>query len=77
MIYWGNHYDRFFNVFIKYGAVVNITHLHRLSIGNASTSNGKRKTHGARVVQKPRSEPELVQVDLFVLDVQEVETARH
>lgn len=32
-VYWGSHYDRFYEVFIKHGAVVNIENLRGVSIG--------------------------------------------
>ena len=34
MIYWGEKYQRFFNVFIDYGAVVDLRPLQELVIGN-------------------------------------------
>ncbi len=42
MIYWGNNYNRFFQVFVKYGAVVNIGSLNEVKIGafkNTSQDN--------------------------------------
>ena len=33
LIYWGEDYGRFFNVFIRYGAVVNIENLRDVKIG--------------------------------------------
>jgi len=33
MIYWGGNYERFYNVFIEYGAVVNISNLKSEKIG--------------------------------------------
>lgn len=33
MIYWGENYKRFYNIFIKYGAVVDISHLIGINIG--------------------------------------------
>lgn len=33
MIYWGNHYQKFYKIFIEYGAVVDISNLHGKSIG--------------------------------------------
>lgn len=33
MIYWGDNYDRFYDIFIEYGAVVNISNLIREKIG--------------------------------------------
>jgi hypothetical protein len=33
MIYWGDNYDKFYNVFIKHGAVTNISNLHGEEIG--------------------------------------------
>jgi len=34
MIYWGEHYDRFFDIFIKHGAVVDLRPLCHKQIGN-------------------------------------------
>jgi hypothetical protein len=34
MIYWGENYDRFFEVFIEFGAVLDLRPLHQLLIGN-------------------------------------------
>ncbi len=33
MIYWGNNYDKFYDVFINYGAVVDIRNLKEEKIG--------------------------------------------
>lgn len=33
MVYWGNNYSKFFEVFIQYGAVVDISNLKGISIG--------------------------------------------
>lgn len=33
MVYWGKNYKRFFKVFTKFGAVVNLEHLHGLPVG--------------------------------------------
>lgn len=33
-VYWGKEYQRFFNVFIRYGAVVDIHNLHQIRVGN-------------------------------------------
>ncbi len=33
MIYWGKNYDRFFSIFIEYGAVVNLSELINIAIG--------------------------------------------
>lgn len=33
MIYWGKNYERFYKIFIKYGAVVNISNLQNQEIG--------------------------------------------
>ena len=35
MIYWGKEYEKFYNVFIKYGAVVNISSLKNEEIGES------------------------------------------
>lgn len=43
MIYWGNRFERFFEVFIKYGAVVNIGNLFGIAIGEANGSGGQSK----------------------------------
>lgn len=37
MVYWNKNYDTFFRIFIEYGAVVDLRHLHGVMIG------GKRK----------------------------------
>ncbi len=37
MIYWGKDYDRFFQVFLKFGAVVDLRALHGKCIGDKST----------------------------------------
>lgn len=34
MIYWGDNYKKFFEVFIEFGAVVDISNLHGLKIGH-------------------------------------------
>lgn len=34
MIYWGNHYEKFLDVFLHYGAVVDLRNLQGLSIGS-------------------------------------------
>ncbi len=36
MIYWGDNYNVFYDVFIKYGAVVDISNLHGVEIGPKS-----------------------------------------
>jgi DNA N-6-adenine-methyltransferase Dam len=35
MIYWGKDYDRFYDIFIEFGAVVDISHLQGEEIGTA------------------------------------------
>lgn len=35
MVYWGEHYCRFFETFIEYGAVVDIENLHEIKISTA------------------------------------------
>jgi hypothetical protein len=37
MIYWGNRYNEFYNTFIMYGAVVDISHLKKEKISGAHT----------------------------------------
>lgn len=39
MIYWGRDFERFFQVFIRFGAVVNIENLKGMVIGQASENN--------------------------------------
>jgi hypothetical protein len=34
LIYWGKHYGSFFEVFIRFGAVVNIENLQKMVIGS-------------------------------------------
>ncbi len=44
MIYWGQKFPRFFDVFIKYGAVVNIENLCGVKIGDINgNGNGKSR----------------------------------
>jgi len=38
MIYWGKNFQRFFDVFIKYGAVMNVQNLQGVKIGRANHS---------------------------------------
>ena len=33
MIYWGQDYERFEKIFIRFGAVVNLQHLHGKPVG--------------------------------------------
>ena len=40
MVYWGRNYQAFFDIFIKFGAVVNIENLHGVTIG--LENNGHR-----------------------------------
>lgn len=60
MIYWGNHYGRFFEVFIQFGAVVNLQNLHGAAIGCASENhkNGATITSlegtSAQKIKKPK-----------------------
>lgn len=35
MVYWGEHYDTFLDVFIRHGAVLDLRPLHRKEIGDA------------------------------------------
>lgn len=35
MVYWGNEYNNFLNVFIEFGAVLNLSQLHKKKIGEA------------------------------------------
>lgn len=37
MVYWGKYYQRFFTIFVKFGAVVHLGHLHN---GNGHATNG-------------------------------------
>jgi hypothetical protein len=39
MIYWGKHSKRFFDVFIKFGAVMDIRNLYEVEIGHAIKKN--------------------------------------
>jgi len=34
LIYWGENYDRFFEIFIEFGAVLDLRSLHQYQIGN-------------------------------------------
>lgn len=40
MVYWGNHYKKFLKVFLKFGAVVCVEHLHGKQIGTTRSRNG-------------------------------------
>jgi DNA N-6-adenine-methyltransferase (Dam) len=42
MIYWGKNYSRFFDVFIQYGAVVNIENLHGVKIGYVNNAKSQK-----------------------------------
>lgn len=33
MVYWGNQYERFEEIFLKFGAVVDVRHLHKKDVG--------------------------------------------
>ena len=35
MVYWGDNYDTFFDIFISYGAVLDLRPLHRKDIGDS------------------------------------------
>ena len=35
LIYWGSKYEKFFKIFIRFGAVVNIENLRDVEIGEA------------------------------------------
>ncbi len=48
-IYWGNHYGRFFDVFIDYGAVVDIRPLIDVEIGERQTNRQSGYT-GLRLI---------------------------
>lgn len=41
MIYWGNNFDRFSKVFMRFGAVVNIENLKGVKIGEASENSNQ------------------------------------
>jgi hypothetical protein len=43
MIYWGRNFKRFFDVFIKYGAVVNLENLRGVRIGYANNNDRYKK----------------------------------
>jgi len=45
MIYWGRNFQRFFDIFIKFGAVVNIEHLKGINIGeeNENKNNSPKQ----------------------------------
>ena len=47
MVYWGKNYQRFFDVFIKHGAVLNLEPLRGKKIGFAN-GNGKVKNWNSR-----------------------------
>ncbi len=37
MIYWGKNYSKFYNIFIEFGAVINLTELQGIDIGPSRT----------------------------------------
>lgn len=39
LVYWGCEYDRFFEVFIRYGAVMNIEHLRGVKIAQTEKNS--------------------------------------
>jgi len=43
MVYWGRNYKRFFDVFIKYGAVIKVENLRGIDIGIENNGNGNQK----------------------------------
>ena len=43
LIYWGHHFRRFFDVFTRFGAVVNIENLKGVTIGQDSSNNQHNK----------------------------------
>lgn len=47
MVYWGNDYDRFFEIFKDFGAVVNLRHLHGQRLGAA---HEKKLRHSRRIL---------------------------
>ena len=42
MVYWGRDYDKFFSVFSKFGAVVDLRNLRGKRVGECS-ENGQRQ----------------------------------
>ncbi|MCX6006121.1 MAG: DNA N-6-adenine-methyltransferase [Chloroflexi bacterium] len=46
MVYWGNKYERFYQTFISFGAVVNIENLRGVEIGQSSENNGNNHQLG-------------------------------
>jgi hypothetical protein len=43
MIYWGKDFERFFQVFIRFDAVVNIENLKGVAIGQASENGNNHR----------------------------------
>lgn len=43
VIYWGNNFQRFFDVFIQYGAVVDIRNLQEIKVGEHKIAISKEK----------------------------------
>ena len=50
MVYWGPEYERFEQMFIHFGAVVDVRHLHRKSVGMRQPFNLFESTETANVV---------------------------
>ncbi len=42
MVYWGTRFERFFSIFRKFGAVVDLRHLHSVNIGESSANRQKQ-----------------------------------
>jgi len=63
LIYWGQRYDRFFEIFIRFGAVVNIENLKNVVIGQSSNNHQyemelgweERPADGIKSARKPKS----------------------
>jgi len=39
MVYWGQDYERFESIFLPFGAVVNVEHLHDKDVGTGEQSS--------------------------------------
>ena len=74
MVYWGRQYERFERVFIRFGAVVCLGHLHGRSVGidehRIAASDAKRRGEGVQqqlwVTECPRNVKEKLGSRVFV-----------
>jgi hypothetical protein len=52
LVYWGQEYERFFNIFIKFGAVINIENLKGAAIGLHCNQNHEQTELEMELIEK-------------------------